>query len=127
MKYVKSGAAVAFALLALACAGVAKPTHELASAEASLRAAQELNAKRHPKAELHMRLAEEQLVRAHKLMDDGDNERAASVLSRARADAELAIALSKEADARDEHDATLSSGSASTYTTPMKESAHASR
>lgn len=89
----------AFALVALGCGGAPRPTDSLAAAESSVRAAKELNAQRDPKAELHLRLAEEEAAHARKLIEDGDNEEAARVLARSHSDAELAIALSKEAAA----------------------------
>jgi hypothetical protein len=128
MDLLKPGVAVAFGLVAFGCAGAPRPTDQLASAEASMRAAQELKAQQEPKAELHMKLAQEQIAKAHKLLDDGDNEEAARVLTRARADAELAIALSKQAQAEREQDAvTKSSPSASIPVTSPNASASASR
>jgi hypothetical protein len=62
-----------------------------------MRAARELGAQAVPRAQLHLRLAQEQVTQARKLANDGENERAASLLDRARADAELALSLSREA------------------------------
>ena len=45
-------------------------------------------------AALHLKLAEEQVQSAKRLIRDNDNKRAEYVLMRAQADAELAIALS---------------------------------
>lgn len=87
-------------LLALGCGGALPPTQELADAQAASRGALELGAQRHPRAQLHLRLAEEQIEEAKAAMEDEENERAASLLSRARADAELAVALSREESAR---------------------------
>jgi hypothetical protein len=69
-----------------------------------MRAAQEVGAKSVPKAELHLKLAEEQVALAHKLVDNGEEERAAQILTRAKADAELAIALTRDAQAKQKVD-----------------------
>jgi hypothetical protein len=48
-----------------------------------------------------LKLAKDQLENAKKLARDGDGELAGMTLSRARVDAELALALAREAQARD--------------------------
>jgi len=83
-------------LIALACAGAPAPTERLASAQAAVRAAKEVGAKDVPQAKLHAQLAQEQVDQATKLIEDGENERADAILRRAQADAELAVALSRE-------------------------------
>jgi hypothetical protein len=83
-------------LTALACAGAPAPTERLASAQAAVRAAKEVGAKDVPQAKLHAQLAQEQVDQATKLIEDGENERADAILRRAQADAELAVALSRE-------------------------------
>jgi hypothetical protein len=93
---------------ALACAACATsfpvPTQNLADAESAERSASELGAATRPSAQLHLRLASEQIAQASGAMKDGDNERANGLLLRARSDAELAIALmryqSAETDAQ---------------------------
>lgn len=90
---------VVSALALGACAGAPKPTQQLVNAESALRAAEEVGADRVPQAELHAKLAKEQLASAKKLMEEGDNAEAERVLKRAKADAELAVALSRKADA----------------------------
>lgn len=72
------------------------PTDRVASAEAAARSARELGADHEPKAALHLKLAQEQIDQAKKLMADGDNRRADLVLQRASADAELSVMLAKE-------------------------------
>jgi hypothetical protein len=96
----------------MGCASAPAPTEQLASAEASMRAAREVGAQQVPKAELHLRLAQEQVDKAKKLAADGDNERAGMVLSRAHADAELALALTRESAAQ--HDLEQTKGSTAT-------------
>ena len=90
-----------------ACGSYAVPNDRMASAEAALRAAQELNAQSSPQAALHLKLAQEEIADAKRLMASGDNERADYVLIRAKADAELALAQAKEAQARAEAHRTL--------------------
>ena len=68
----------------------------MATAEAASRSARELGADKDPKAQLHLKLAQEQIDQAKKLMLDGDNKRADLVLQRASSDAELAVMLAKE-------------------------------
>lgn len=124
----QAGLALAITLAAPACAGAPSPADQLASAEASMRAAKELKAERNPQAELHLQLASEQVKHARQLMKDGDNEESARLLKRARADADLAIALSKEAKAEQECDAMSNrSRSASANETPINQTASASR
>lgn len=78
------------------------PSDRLATAEAASRSARELGADREPKAALHLKLAQEQIEQAKKLMTDGDNKRADLVLQRASSDAELSVMLAKENNASSE-------------------------
>ena len=78
------------------------PSDKLATAEAASRSARELGADREPKAALHLKLAQEQIDQAKKLMADGDNRRADLVLQRASSDAELSVMLAKENNASGE-------------------------
>ena len=89
------------AVLLLACgASVPLPTQRMADAQSAHRAAEELGAGRHPTAQLHLKLAEEQMDKAKQLMSEGENEQASSMLVRAKADSELALALAREQKAR---------------------------
>jgi len=72
------------------------PTQRLADAESAQRSAQELGAGAQPAAQLHLKLAEEEMARAKREMSDGDNKAADSMLVRAKADSELALALARE-------------------------------
>lgn len=65
---------------------------------AAIRSAEDLGATDVPRASLHLQLAKEELAAATELHERGEKEQAASMLLRAEADAELAIALS-QADA----------------------------
>lgn len=65
------------------------------SSTAAIRSAEELGAPDVPKASLHLQLAKEELQAAVALNAKGDVEEANSLLLRAEADAELAVALSR--------------------------------
>ena len=92
------GPAIALVSVA-ACASYPAPTERLANALASIRGAQEVGASGSPQAALHLKLAQEQATQAKALMDDGKNERAEYVAQRAQVDAELALAMAREAQA----------------------------
>lgn len=83
-------------LLGVGCAGSVPPTQQMADVQAANRSATELGAERNPRAQLHLKLAEEQMRQAEIAMNNDDNERAESLLIRAKADAELAVALTRE-------------------------------
>lgn len=93
------------ATCALACGcgiSYAIPSQQLADAQSAERSAAELGAASNPNAQLHLQMAHEQIVKAKAEIRDGDNESATRMLSRARSDAELAIALAREATANNE-------------------------
>lgn len=97
-----------FALFMIACgSSMPPPSDRLASAEAAARSARELGADREPKAQLHLKLAAEQIEQAKKLMADGDNKRADLILQRANSDAELSVWLAKEVNAKAEAEKAL--------------------
>lgn len=85
-------------LIASCGAAVPPPTQRMADAQSAHRSAQELGANELPNAQLSLKLASDQIAQAEKAMSSGDNERANSLLIRAQADAELAIAQAREAD-----------------------------
>ena len=83
--------------LSVACgATFPVPTQHLADAESAHRSALELGAANQPAAQLHVKLAEEQMAQAKARMTNGDNREADSLLIRSRADSELALALARE-------------------------------
>jgi len=87
-------------LLELGCgASYPPPTQQMSDVQAANRSAVELGAQTNPRAQLHLKLAEDEMKQAKTAMDDGDNQRAESLLSRAKADAELSIALTREDEA----------------------------
>lgn len=100
MRTLKTSMVIGATLFGLGCGGAAVPTEKLTDAEASIRAAKEVGGTSVPQAELHLKLAQEQVETARKLSADGENERAAAVLMRAKADADLALALAREAQAQ---------------------------
>ncbi len=89
-------------LVAAACGGAPRPEARLADTKAAIRGAEEVGAKDVPKAALHLKLAQEQHDKAVALINDDNNERAEYVLMRAEADAELAVALAREANQKAE-------------------------
>jgi len=99
MKSVVDRTAIALAIVGViglsGCSSAPVPNAKVASSEAAIRAAQETGSRDVPQAALHLKLAEEQLEQAKKLIRNNDNERASYVLMRAEADAELAVALSR--------------------------------
>jgi Domain of unknown function (DUF4398) len=94
------------AVSAAACGGAAVPQETLTAAQASAKGAEVGGANEDPKAQLHLKLATEQIEKAKKLIEDGKNEEAARLVDRAQADADLALALAQQAKAmRDAKDA----------------------
>ena len=104
VRHIIRPSAMFLGLLVLAGCGssLPPPSDRLATAEAASRSARELGADREPKAALHLKLAQEQIEQAKKLMTDGDNKRADLVLQRASSDAELSVMLAKENNASTE-------------------------
>lgn len=90
------------ALPLIGCGSVAPPNEKLTEAEAAVRAAREVGALEVPRASLHLRLAEEQLDKARNLMAREEFGRSELALIRAKADAELAIAVSRGFEAEAE-------------------------
>ena len=99
MKHVSKIGIMVFAVAAVATAIVAGcaanvPLRTEASTSV-IRAAEEAGAAKVPQAALHLQLAKEELELAKGLAAKNEKEKAASMLSRAEADAELAVALSR--------------------------------
>jgi hypothetical protein len=82
--------------LVAACAAAPQPTARMEASAAAIRAAEEVGAPRIPQAALHLQLAREQAQHAKMLIDGGEPEKAEGLLIRAEADADLAVALSRE-------------------------------
>ena len=82
------------AVIGLGCAS--SPPLRTEASSSGIRAAEEVGADKVPQAALHLQLAKEELQNAKALAANSEKERAVSMLSRAEADAELAVALSRE-------------------------------
>jgi Na+(H+)/acetate symporter ActP len=82
-----------FAALIAGCASTPVVVNKEASTSA-IRAAEEVGASKVPSASLYLQLAKEELENAKVLATKSNKEQSESMLSRAQADAELAVALS---------------------------------
>jgi len=80
--------------IAAGCASNRQPLRTEASTS-GIRAAEEVGAAKVPQASLHLQLAKEELELARALAAKGEKKEAASMLLRAEADGELAVALSR--------------------------------
>ena len=94
--------AAAISPLAVGCASHPPPSDHMASAIAAVRGAQVAvaGAGQVPEAALQLKLAEEQVAQARQMIERGDNERADFMTLRAYNDAELALALARQHQAR---------------------------
>jgi len=88
--------AAGLCFLGSACASHEMPAKQLASTEASIRAAEEVGATQTPNAALQLKLARDGVERAHEWNKDGNDEAARAVLQEAELDAELAVLLAKQ-------------------------------
>ncbi len=98
MRLVSKHGIVILAVAAVATAFAAGCSRAPLRTEAStsgIRAAEEAGAAKVPRASLHLQLAKEQLEAARALSAKGEKDKAVSMLSRAEADAELAVTLSR--------------------------------
>jgi hypothetical protein len=82
------------------CASYPAPQQHMADSAAAIRGAEEVGAAAQPQAALNLKLAQEEVARAKSLADDGKNEEADFMTLRAKADADLALALTREQTAR---------------------------
>jgi hypothetical protein len=98
---------LAASALGIVSACASAPPMRTEPSTSGIRAAEEVGAAKVPQAALHLQLAKEELDRARKLAADGDREQGASMLLRAQADAELALALSRENTERAEANAAV--------------------
>jgi len=86
--------AVAATVIAAGCASTPRLSTEASTS--GIRAAEEVGAAKVPQASLHLQMAKEELDLARELSAKGEKEQAKSMLLRAEADAELAVALSHQ-------------------------------
>lgn len=102
MSSTKTGILIAGTLLLASCVTGPRPVGQLTSTEASIRAAAAGGAGEVPAATMYLEYAKEGVAHAEELMEEDDNERAAHVLMRAQADADLALVLARGAAVRAE-------------------------
>ena len=97
MRHIKMSMLAGSVLLAVVIAGCgSSPAINKEASTSSIRAAEEAGASKVPSASLYLQLAKEELENARGLEAKGDKEQAKLMLLRAQADAELAVALSRE-------------------------------
>lgn len=84
------------------CATTSGVTDRVTATETTIRVAREMGAGKTPRAALHLQLAQEQVDQAKVLLNDSQEKQADLALLRAQADAELALALAREATAATE-------------------------
>jgi hypothetical protein len=115
--------------LSMACASHPPPNDHMASAIAAVRGAQiaVAGAGRVPEAALQLKLAEEQVAQAREMIERGDNERANYMTLRAYNDAELALALARQHQARQGAEEAARSGGGSATPAPDTAPAPAER
>lgn len=99
------GAVAIAALLVAACGSSAVPAGKLTNTQASIRAAEAVGATETPNSALYLKMAQDNVAAARRLIQDGDNDEAALVLDKAQADAELSLSYAREAKAREEAEA----------------------
>ena len=86
-------------LLIVACGGSSLPPAKVADTQSAISAATAVGADQHPQAALHLKMARDQLGQAQGLINDGKDDEAKLVLQRADADAEVALMITREAQA----------------------------
>jgi hypothetical protein len=88
--------------LAAACASAPPPAAQLTETKQAVSEAEGARAASVPNAQLHLKMAQDQIATAEKLIAEERMEQASLVLFRAEADANLAFQLAREADAQKE-------------------------
>jgi hypothetical protein len=91
--------AIGFCAFSACATSQPQPTEQLAASMAAVRGAETAGAAQIPQAALHLKLARDQITQAEKMIED-DDERADAMAIRAYGDAELALALTREAQAK---------------------------
>jgi hypothetical protein len=100
MRYALSVVCLVVIVAAAGCSS--SPPLRTEASSSAIRAAEAVGATEVPRAALHLQLAKEELDRANVLAEKGEKDEAASLLTRAEVDAELAILLSQEQDEKSE-------------------------
>ena len=96
MRHMNMAMLVGSVLFAVVIAGCgSSPVINKEPSTSAISAAEEAGASKVPSASLYLQLAKEELENAKGLAANGDKEQAESMLLRAQADAELAVALSR--------------------------------
>ena len=96
---------VAVTVAAGACGGGGLPpgsVASLSSAQAAVRAATEVGAEEVPQAALYLKYAKDQIRDAEAMLEEGQRDLAGRLLTRAEADAEVAVALARQTAAESE-------------------------
>ena len=83
----------------VACGGSTLPPARIADTQSAISAASAVGADQNPQAALHLKMARDQLKQAQDLANDGKDDQAKLVLQRADADAEVALMITREAEA----------------------------
>lgn len=100
LHYIVAAGSLFAAVLAGGCAST--PALNKDASTSAIRAAEEVGASKVPSASLYLQLAKEELENAQGLSSKGETAQAESMLLRAQADGELAVALSRgDADKAD--------------------------
>lgn len=89
-------------VMTMGCASHAVAPARFADTQAAISAADAVGAEREPQAALHLKMARDGLAKAKALAADGDEDEAELALSRAAVDAEAALMVTREAEARRE-------------------------
>jgi len=87
--------ALALGLGTAACGSSEVKSSQISEPREKIAAAEEAGAKEIPKAAYHLKLAQDQLAKAEKLIKDGDTDRPRLMLQEASADAEVALAMAR--------------------------------
>jgi len=89
-----------FAAVIGACSSTQALPPNYAPARAVISAADAVGAEQEPRAALHLKFARDQLAEAQALAQNGKSKEASLALDRARTDAELALMVTREVQAR---------------------------
>src|SRR5271166_5258201 len=93
----------ALSVLVVACGGsIPPPSDEWSAAQADVGRAESGGAPAGPDAKLPLQLAQEDLQKSKALMENQENQRAASLVALARVEAQLALSIAKATQAQAE-------------------------
>jgi pyridoxal biosynthesis lyase PdxS len=92
------------ALGAAACGSSDVPSKQLAESQSAVRAASEVGADHDPQAALHLKMARDQISKAQALNREGEYDAAKQLLKQAELDAELALTLTREKQAKSDEE-----------------------